>query len=69
MTVAESKTVKIGDVVRFNSGGSKMTVTQVENNMLAVVYFDLAGIIQSKGGLDYALFTLVTKEKIDANLL
>lgn len=59
MTVEELKDTKIGDVVRLNSGGSKMTVTQVDNHMLAVVYFDNAGVLQSKGSMDYALFTKV----------
>ena len=71
MTKEQLEKLKIGDVVRLNSGGNKMTVTQIEINMLAVVWHDDTGVLHSKGGLDYALFSLATREKlnVDTNMV
>ncbi len=65
MTVEESKTLKTGDIVKLNSGSPEMTIFEIQNNLLYLIYWDATnGLIhQTKGGFDYSLFTKVDKVK------
>lgn len=57
MTEEQFKDLKAGDVVRLNSSSAKMTITQIEETFVSVIYFNDAGVIETKARIPYEALT------------
>ena len=57
MTEEQFKDLKPGDVVKLNSSSTKMTVTQIEETFVSVIYFNDATVLETKTRIPYAALT------------
>lgn len=57
MTAEQFKDLKTGAVVKLNSSNSKMTVTQIEESTVTVLYFNDKGVIEIRTRIPYAALT------------
>lgn len=62
MTVEESKTVKIGDLVKLKSGSPTMLVEEIKLPLFDCLLWDESRLdVKRVGNIDYGLLELVTK--------